>query len=322
MDRFTGLEIFVKVVEGASFISAARYFSLSPAMVSKHVQTLERRLGARLLNRTTRRVSPTEVGQHYYERCRRILGELAAADDLAADLQATPRGLVKISAPVAFGNGPVANAVVDYLSGYPDVSIDLALNDRDVDLVEEGFDLAIQTGPLPDSCLIARRLGAARMIVCAAPSYLARYGDPKSPADLADHSCLDHSSAKARGMWTFTGPDGAEETVPVGQGRFRANSAEALRTLALRGEGIALEPSFIIEDDLRAGRLVPLLTGYQPAPTMIHVVYPHSRLLPVKVRTFVEFLAVRFARDEDWERAPEDAGSSCCKPKQGLRVAA
>jgi DNA-binding transcriptional LysR family regulator len=322
MDRFTGLEVFVKVVEGASFVSAARYFSLSPAMVSKHVQLLEHRLGARLLNRTTRRVSPTEVGQNYYERCRRILGDLAAADDLAADLQAAPRGLIKISAPVAFGNGPVANAVADYLSSYPDVSIDLALNDRDVDLLEEGFDLAIQSGPLPDSSLIARRLGPARMIVCAAPSYIARHGEPKSPADLAGHSCFDYSFAKARGTWTFAGPDGDEEMVPIGPGRFRANSGEARRTLALRGEGIALEPSFIVEDDLRAGRLLPLLAGFQPVPTMIHVVYPHSRLLPAKVRTFVEFLAARFAHAQDWESVPEGADGDGRKPKQGLKVAA
>jgi DNA-binding transcriptional LysR family regulator len=322
MDRFTGLEVFVKVVEGGSFVSAARYFSLSPAMVSKHVQTLEQRLGARLLNRTTRRVSPTEVGQHYYERCLRILGDLAAADDLAADLQTAPRGLVKVAAPVAFGNGPLANTVADYLSSYPDVLIDLALHDRDVDLLEEGFDLAIQAGPLPDSSLIARRLGPARMIVCAAPTYIARHGEPKSPADLAGHSCFDYSFAKARGTWTFAGPDGTEEMVPVGPGRFRANSGEALRTLAVRGEGIALEPSFLIEDDLRAGRLVALLAGHQPVPTMIHVVYPHSRLLSVKVRTFVEFLAARFAHEQDWERVPEGSDGDDRKPKQGLRVAA
>jgi DNA-binding transcriptional LysR family regulator len=321
MDRFTGLEVFVKVVEGASFVSAARHFSLSPAMVSKHVQTLEQRLGARLLNRTTRRVSPTEVGKHYYERCLRILRELAAADDLAADLHTAPRGLVRVTAPVAFGN-TVASAVADYLSAYPDVSIDLVLNDREIDLLDEGFDLAIQAGPLPDSSLIARRLGAAPMIVCAAPSYISRYGEPSRPADLADHSCFDYSSAKTRGVWAFAAAEGANAMVTVGQGRFRANSGEALRMLALSGEGIVLEPRFIVADDLRAGRLVRLLDGYEPAPTMIHIVYPHSRLLPVKVRTFVEFLAARFGHQHDWEGVPEDAGGDSRKPKQGLRVAA
>jgi DNA-binding transcriptional LysR family regulator len=322
MDRFTGLEVFVKVVEGASFVSAARYFSLSPAMVSKHVQTLEQRLGARLLNRTTRRVSPTEVDKHYYERCLHILRELEAADDLAADLHMAPRGLVKITAPVALGNAIVASAVADYLSSYPDVSIDLVLKDREVDLLDEGFDLAIQTGPLPDSSLIARRLGAASMIVCAAPSYVSRYGEPKRPADLADHSCFEYSPAKTRGAWAFAGPEGTEKLVTVGQGRFRANSGEALRMLALRGEGIVLEPRFIVADDLTAGRLVRLLGDYEPSPTMIHVVYPHSRLLPVKVRTFVEFLAARFTDQQDWERASEDAGGDSRKSKQGLRVAA
>jgi DNA-binding transcriptional LysR family regulator len=322
MDRFTGLEVFVKVVEGASFVSAARYFNLSPAMVSKHVRTLEQRLGARLLNRTTRRVSPTEVGKHYYERCLRILRELEAADDLAADLHAAPRGLVKVTAPIAFGNTVVASVVADYLSAYPDVSIDLVLNDREVDLLDEGFDLAIQTGPLPDSSLIARRLGVASMAVCAAPSYISRHGEPKSPADLAGHRCFDAWSAKTRGVWTFAGADGAETMVAVGQARFRANSGEAVRRLALSGEGIALEPRFIVADDLKAGRLVRLLDGYEAAPTMIHVVYPHSRLLPAKVRTFVEFLTSRFVHKQNWEDVPDGAGGDQRKPKQKLRVAA
>jgi DNA-binding transcriptional LysR family regulator len=267
-------------------------------------------------------VSPTEVGKHYFERCLRILRELEAADDLAADLHTAPRGLVKITAPVALGNTMIASAVADYLSSYPDVSIDLVLNDREVDLLDEGFDLAIQAGPLPDSSLIARRLGAAPMIVCAAPSYVSRYGEPKRPADLADHSCFEYSSAKTRGAWAFAGAEGSETLVTVGQGRFRANSGEALRMLALRGEGIVLEPRFVVADDLTAGRLVQLLGDYEPLPTMIHVVYPHSRLLPVKVRTFVEFLAARFAHQQDWEGASEDTGGDSRKPKQGLRVAA
>jgi DNA-binding transcriptional LysR family regulator len=179
---------------------------------------------------------------------------------------------------VAFGN-TVASAVADYLSAYPDVSIDLVLNDREIDLLDEGFDLAIQAGPLPDSSLIARRLGATPMIVCAAPAYISRYGEPSRPADLADHSCFDYSSAKTRGVWAFAAAEGANAMVTVGQGRFRANSGEALRMLALSGEGIVLEPRFIVADDLRAGRLVRLLDGYEPAPTMIHIVYPHSRLL-------------------------------------------
>jgi DNA-binding transcriptional LysR family regulator len=322
MDRFTGLEVFVKVVEGASFVSAARYFSLSPAMVSKHVRTLEQRLGARLLNRTTRRVSPTEVGKHYYERCLHILGEIAAADDLAADLHAAPRGLVRVAAPAAFGNTVVASAVADYLSAYPDVSIDLVLNDRGIDLLDEGFDLAIQAGPLPDSSLIARRLGVALMTACAAPSYIARHGEPKRPGDLADRSCFDCSAAKLSGVWTFAAADGAETTVRVGQARFHANSGEALRTLALRGEGIVLLPRFIVAHDLEAGRLVQLLDGYSAAPTMIHVVYPHSRLLPAKVRTFVEFLAARVSHQRNWEKFSADSGTDDRKPKQGLRVAA
>jgi DNA-binding transcriptional LysR family regulator len=264
-------------------------------MVSKHVQTLEERLGARLLNRTTRRVSPTEVGHGYYERSVRILADLAEADQLAGDLQTTPRGVLKVSAPVTFGIEHVATTITEYLARYHDVSVDLVLNDRHVDLLEEGLDLAIRVGPLPDSSLIARRLTAASMVLCAAPAYVERHGEPRTPRDLAAHNCLDLSDSSTRGEWTFVGPDGDREVIPA-LGRFRANNCEALRRIALRGEGIVLEPSFIVDHDLKAGRLIALLRSYQVADMPIHAVYPHSRFLSAKVRTFVDFLAAQFNR--------------------------
>jgi DNA-binding transcriptional LysR family regulator len=321
MDRIVGLEVFVKVVEGGSFASAARHFRLSPAMVSKHVQALEERLGARLLNRTTRRVSPTEVGQGYYERCVRILAELAEADHVAGDLQTTPRGLLKVSAPVTFGSEHVAAPIAEYLAKYPDVSVDLTLNDHCVDLLDEGFDLAIRVGQLSDSSLIARRLTAVRMVLCAAPEYVERRGEPRTPHDLAAHNCLDFSSSSTRDQWTFVGPGGNKEAIsPVG--RFRANNVNAVRRFALGGEGIVLEPSFIVAQDLKAGRLIPLLRSYRVADIPIHAVYPHSRFLSAKVRTFVDFLAAELNRQGEGNRMPEAVALEDRNVAQRFRVAA
>ena len=190
MDRFVTMSVFARVVEGSSFASAARHFEMSPAMVSKHIQTLEQQLGVRLLNRTTRRVSTTEAGQEYYERSLRILAEIGEADRAASDLQVTPRGRLKVSAPVTFGTRYVAPAVSEYLAAYPDVSVDLALDDRPLDLVADGFDLAIRFGELADSSLIARRLGSAHMVLCASPTYIMRHGAPASLDELGRSNCL------------------------------------------------------------------------------------------------------------------------------------
>src|SRR3982751_3262030 len=198
MDRITGLSVFAKVVESSSFAAAARYFGLSPAMVSKHVVALEERLGARLLNRTTRRVSPTEIGRVFYERATRILADLDDAEQEASALQATPRGLLRVNGPLSFGTRQLAPAIADYLAACPEVEIDVTLNDRVADLVEEGFDLAIRIGRLADSSLIARRIAPCRIVTCAAPAYLAKHGTPAKPADLAAHNCLGYSYAALR----------------------------------------------------------------------------------------------------------------------------
>jgi DNA-binding transcriptional LysR family regulator len=293
MDRFVGMAVFTKVVEGNSFASAARHFGLSPAMVSKHVQALEERLGARLLNRTTRRVSTTEVGQEYYGRSVRILAEVEEADSAASDLQTMPRGLLKVSAPLSFGTRHVTPIIADYLAVHPQVSVDLSLDDRYVDLLEEGFDLAIRVGRLPDSSLIARRLAATPMVICASPLYLERHGAPQTPRDLAGHNCLAYSFSATRGAWHFLDTERSEEVVDV-SGRFSANNGEALRVLALKGEGILLAPAFIVDKDIEASHLIALLPGYTTADIPIHAVYPHSRDLSAKVRTFVDFLATRF----------------------------
>ena len=293
MDRFTGMTIFVKVVDAGSFAAAARHFGMSAAMVSKHVQTLEEHLGARLLNRTTRRVSATEVGQHFYERCMRILSELEEAERVAGDLQTTPRGLLRVTAPVSFGTRQLAPAIADYLASYPDVSIDLSLDDPYVDLVARHFDLAIRLGALVDSSLIARKLCTLAMVVCASPGYLEKYGTPREPRDLVFHNCLAYTYANPRSVWTFVDQNGEQNVIRI-SGRFLANSGDALLALVLRGAGIMLAPDYLVEEELKAGRLIRLLPDYTTPETPVHAVYPHSHYLSAKTRTFIDFLATRF----------------------------
>jgi DNA-binding transcriptional LysR family regulator len=298
------MAVFAKVVESASFAAAARHFDMSPAMVSKHVRTLEERLGVRLLNRTTRRVSATEVGQNYYERCLRILSELEDAERAAGDLQAAPRGLLRVTTSVSFGAHQLAPAVADYLVDYPDVSIDLSLHDNYVDLVEERIDLAIRLGQLADSSLIAKKLYAVEMVLCASPGYLAANGTPQKPRDLAKHNCLIYTYAAPR-MWTFTDPNGKAEVIRV-SGRLLANGGDALLALALKDTGILLGPDYLVADDLNAGRLVRLLPEYKTQETPVYAVYPHSHYLSAKTRTFIDFLAARFAHPRESKQNGHD----------------
>lgn len=300
MDRVTSLSVFTKVVELSSFAAAARHFGLSPAMVSKHILALEERLGARLLNRTTRQVNPTEIGRAFCERATRILADLDEAERAASDSQAMPRGLLRVNAPLSFGVRHLAPAIIDYLVACPTVTVDVTLNDRIVDLVEEGFDLAIRIARPVDSSLIARQIAPCFIVACAAAEYLAKHGAPHRPADLAAHNCLGYSYAALRGEWRFSGPDGAASVHVAG--RLSANNGDLLRLAALRGEGIVLLPSFLVGDDIAAGRLVPILPGYTPDALAIQAVYPHRRHLSAKVRSFVDFLVARFGQAPEWDR--------------------
>lgn len=285
------MAVFAKVVESASFAAAARHFDMSPAMVSKHVSTLEKRLGVRLLNRTTRRVSATEVGQDYYERALRILSDLEDADRAAGNLQTAPRGLLRVTTSVSFGARQLAPLIAEYLAAYPDVSIDLSLHDHYVDLLKERIDLAIRLGTQPDSSLIARKLCAVEMILCASPGYLKANGTPQKPRDLIKHNCLTHP---ASGVWTFTDRSGKEEVIRI-SGRLSANAGDALLALVVKDAGIILAPDYLVGDDLTAGRLVRLLPDYTTRDTPVYAVYPHSQYLSAKTRTFIDFLASRFA---------------------------
>jgi DNA-binding transcriptional LysR family regulator len=299
MDRLTAMEAFVRVVERGGFTAAAEDLHLSRAMVSKHVQDLEEHLGARLLNRTTRKVSLTEAGRVYYERSTQLLADLAETEEAVGELQAKPRGRLRLNAPVSFGALHLAAAVADYMAAQPEVTVELTLNDRVVDLVEEGYDLAVRIARLADSSLIARRLAPCRMVVCAAPEYLERHRQPGHPNDLAGHNCLGYSYGQTRDEWRFDGPKGAA-AVPV-RGTLQANNGDVLRAAALRGAGIVLLPSFIVGADLAAGRLAPVLPGYRVPELGIYAVYPHSRHLSAKVRSFVDFLLPRLGKRPAWD---------------------
>ncbi|PTL82399.1 LysR family transcriptional regulator [Vitiosangium sp. GDMCC 1.1324] len=301
MDRFQSMAVFVRVVASGSLSKAGRELGMSPAGVSHHIRALEDWLGSRLLERTTRRLGLTEVGAGFHARCVRILEEVEEARSAAAALQVTPRGRLRVNAPITFGIRHLSPAISDYLVAYPEMAIDITLNDRKVDLIEEGFDVAIRIGTLADSSLVARRLAPSRSVLCAAPSYVKRFGAPSAPADLVHHQCLEYTYRATPGEWRFIGPGGDEESVSV-SGRLTASNGELLRVAALRGLGITLAPTFIVGEDLAARRLVPLLPGHVPAEAAIYAVYPQGRHLSAKVRSFVDFLAERFGTPPEWER--------------------
>jgi DNA-binding transcriptional LysR family regulator len=245
MDRMTSMATFVKVVESGGFSAAARTLSMSPSMVTAHVQSLEERLGVRLLNRSTRRVSLTEVGHAYYERCLQILAEADDADQIAQALQSTLRGTLRLNTSIAIPP-LLAPVIAEFVALYPEVSVSLTMTDRMIDLVEEGFDLAVRNMSVPDSSLVVRRVATYRFVVCGAPDYLAARGIPGQPADLSHHNCLVYSHSAWGNEWRFAGPDG-EQSVTV-EGNLQANSDNALRLAAVHGQGLALAPSFLLID--------------------------------------------------------------------------
>ena len=290
MDRITSMQAFVQVVDTGSFAGAARRLSVSPAVVTGAVQSLEKRLGVQLLNRTTRKVNLTEVGRGFYERCSRILAEIDEAETLASALQASPRGRLRLNTSVALAR-LVTPLIGDYVALYPEVLFELIMSDHMVDLVEEGFDLALRTGALPDSSLRLRRLGVGRMVLCAAPRYLARRDAPEHPSDLGHHNCLVYVNSESASRWRFSGPDGEHEIAV--SGNLRSNSIEGLRSAVLAGMGASLLPAIIIADDLKSGALVQLLPRYTTNEVVVQAVYPPGRHVSAKVRTFLDFLAER-----------------------------
>lgn len=289
MDRLRSMEVFVAVVDAGSFTAAADTFGISAVMVGKHIRELEERLGSRLLARTTRTQKLTEIGHQYAERCRQILADIRSAESGAEAMRSTPRGALRISAPVSFGTLRLAPAMTEYLALYPDVHLDLNLNDRMVDLLEEGYDAAIRIGDLSDSSLVARPLMSYRMMICASPEYLKRAGVPRTPDDLSTHQCLDFTPLNRRVRWNL---NGTESEFPAS--RFRSNNGQALRMAALRGYGIVLQSELLLGEDVAAGRLVALLEDYLPAPRPVSLLYPRDQLATPKMTTFIEFMVRHF----------------------------
>jgi len=294
MDRFNALRVFAQIVESGSFSRAAERLGLSTTAASRHVAELEAHLQARLLNRTTRRLSLTESGQAFYGRAVQLLQDLQEAEQEASQAAIAPRGTIRLTTSVTFGARHVAPAIAGFLALHSGVKFDVQLSDRSVDLVEEGFDLAIRIGGAGSETLVARKLGETRLVPCAAPAYLARHGTPATPEELARHNCFTYEYASPRNQWRFLDHDGREHAVRVG-GNAHANSGDLNVALAALGAGIAFEPDFMVGDDVRAGRLVQLLPDYTAHPAPIYAVYPTRRHLSAKVRLFVAYLVERFA---------------------------
>ncbi len=299
MDNLSGMAIFARVVEARSFSGAAKQMGLSKSAVSKQIGQLEDRLGARLLDRTTRRIALTEVGRVFYEHAARMLAEARAAEEAVTSLHEMPRGLLRINLPMSFGMAHIVPAIPDFLNRCPELKIDMAFSDRYVDLLDEGFDLAVRIARLTDSSLIAKRLAPNHYVVCASPEYLAKHGEPKRPDDLAAHSCLGYTYSADPEHWKFI-VDGKPVNVRVG-GRLRANNGDALRVAAINHHGLIYSPSFMIGQDVAAGRLRVVLRDFTPDDSAIYAVYPSRRYLTPKVRTFIDFLVARFGPEPYWD---------------------
>ena len=299
MDRFLAISVFAKVVEQGSFARAAARLELSTSAVSRHVAELEAHLDARLLNRTTRRLSLTESGAAFYERCVQLLADLEEAEETVTSATVVPRGTLKLTCSITFGVRHLAPAIAAFAARHPQLRFDVELSDRAVDIVDEGFDLAVRIGEIGSQSLIGRRIGTSQLICCAAPAYLREHGTPMVPADLVQHTCLSYEYSPSRNVWRFRDGDGRQQDIRI-TGTVHANNGEMLTALATTGVGICHEPDFIVAPELRSGALVPLLRGYSVPSIPIHVVYPSRRHLSAKVRTFVDFLFARFETGHEW----------------------
>ena len=297
------MSIFARIVGAGSLSSAARELGLSPAVVSRRLAALETRLGVRLVNRTTRTLHLTDEGASYYESCVRILSEIDEADAAAASRHVEPQGVLKVAVPASFGHQHIAPLVPRFAARYPKIDLALSLSDRNVNLVAEGFDLAIRIAELEDSSLAARKLAPNRRVICASPAYLAQHGKPREPADLLQHNCLVATWEHGFAMdWDYRGPNGKRGSVRV-RGHYACDNWEVLREWALAGLGVALKSTWDVRKHLEDGSLVPLLPGYTFGTDVgIYAVYPHRRHLPAKTRAFIEFLAESFGPEPYWDR--------------------
>jgi DNA-binding transcriptional LysR family regulator len=296
MDSVQGIQLFIRVVETGSFSKASVDLGLTQPTATKHVAALERRLGARLFHRSTRGVTPTEVGAAYYEKCKLIARELEEAASLAALMQSRVLGTLRISTSVAFGRRVMTPLVIEFMQQHPELQIDLGFDDRYVDLVAQGVDLALRMGRLADSQLGARYLGLNPWVLVAAPAYLKRRGTPATPAELARHDALVYSSVQGDDRWHFTGKDGKTLQVPV-RGPLRSNNLSALLAAARAGLGLAALPWYVAHESVGSGAVRPLLERWSLPAQEIHAVFPSPKFVPSKVRSFCDFLSTRFGAD-------------------------
>jgi DNA-binding transcriptional LysR family regulator len=302
LDRFTGMRVFARVAALGSLSAAARALGMSQTMATKHIAAIEGRLGVKLVHRTTRRLTLTEAGRRYLDAAERILAEMEEAEAAALADRVEVRGTLRINVPVSFGIREIAPLLPEFARAFPSVTVDLGLNDRVVDLIEEGWDVAVRIGRLAESTMIARKLAPCRTALCAAPAYLAERGRPRRVADLKDHNCLGYTLSQTVGSdrWSF-GTDGAV-TVPV-SGNLRANNGDALVAAAVAGQGLIYQPTFLIGAEFRAGHLVSVALDH---PTVefggVFAVYPSDRRPPAKVRVFIDFLAQRFGSAPPWDQ--------------------
>jgi DNA-binding transcriptional LysR family regulator len=291
VDKLAALRAFVKVVELGSFTEAGRQLHLSRSAISKHVADLENDLGVQLLNRTTRHAGPTENGRAYFEQALTILTDLDAADRTVAHLQSSPRGLLRVNAPMSFGTIKLGPVLADFMARYPELQIQLVLTDEQVDPVQEGLDVTLRIAELESSSLIARKLMGIDRAVCAAPDYLARRGTPAHPSELREHDCLTYGFLSTGTQWKLTGPDGDHWIQP--RWKLCANNAEVLRDAAVAGRGIAVLPVFLAANELKRGALRPILGAFKAPPLALYAIYPPTRHLALKVRLLIDFLVER-----------------------------
>ena len=302
MDKLVAMRSFVAIVDHGSLTAAAAALDRSLPTMVRTLAALEEGLGTRLLRRTTRRMSLTAEGQGYVERCRRILGDIEEAEAEVSRLQEKPRGVLRINSPMSFGILHIAPALPEFLAQHPEVSVEMNLDDRVVDVIEEGFDVSIRIAEMPDSSLIARRLAPCRHVIVAAPAYLEKHGTPRTPEDLRDHNIISFSYQASAYDWHFISPDNKQVSVPV-SGSMQANNSLALREALLRGVGITRTPTFVVGKDVQDGHLLSILGNYRTLEVSIYLVYPQRRHLSPKVRAFVDFMADRISEPPYWDTA-------------------
>lgn len=301
MDKFEDLQAFVAVVEAGSFTAAAERLDTAKSAVSRRVSALEERIGVQLLRRTTRTLNLTVTGRSFYERCARILADLEEAESAVQEEHGELSGTLRVALPLSFGVRHMCKPIAAFTRQHPRIRFDLDLNDRRIDLVEEGMDLAIRIGHLEDSSLIARKLFEIHSVVCASPHYLKTHGVPESPQDLCEHDCLVYTNLPDPGKWSWTDSKGRQQHVDM-KPVMRASSGDFLVNVAAHGMGVVIQPTFLAADAIRRGNLVPVLEDYTWPSAPAHAVYPPTRHLSHRVRAFIDFLVERFSGTPQWDR--------------------